>query len=163
MQSGAEQKQTRTIMGRYNDMRPIGGYSKHPAPNIEREAKKAKRSVRLMRPGQIHSDLGLRREINLRYNTLYKPRYGWEYPAYTRFMGVSASDYPQNYPLMYGYGPRSDHYYYGLTPKDVVLARNLLQFFVLIFRFQEACDRNNRIPNIRTCGDQGCIGESKVY
>eukprot|EP00158_Paraphelidium_tribonemae_P009744 Partr_v1_DN28947_c0_g1_i1_m24981 putative Conserved hypothetical protein len=63
-----------------------------------------------------------RNEAQYRKHYLTHPRYGWQHPAYMRFLGPA--QYPPDFSMVYGSGPRADHYYPGLTPKDVVLAKS---------------------------------------
>ncbi|KAI3653612.1 hypothetical protein MP228_001559 [Amoeboaphelidium protococcarum] len=48
--------------------------------------------------------------------------YPFMMPYYASKLGMAPQAYPSNFVQTYGIGPYSDHYYYGFTPKDVLLS-----------------------------------------
>jgi hypothetical protein len=71
-------------------------------------------------PGKsaIVSETLSRREIKVSNG-----KYKFNHPVYTKYLGLK---YPKKYNQIYGKGPRQDHYYYGLTPKDIILSNPLV-------------------------------------
>jgi hypothetical protein len=61
--------------------------------------------MRIIEPSQRRftrtEQVAFQEQMAGRYRTLYYPRYGWEYPAYTKFEGMGQQAYPHNYGLMY--------------------------------------------------------------
>lgn len=87
-------------------------------------------SIRILEPKRdqfedYSSSVAFKKEIEARKLAMSKSRLSsvrWNYPAYTDFMPKTAKAYPPDFDMVYGIGNRPDHYYPGLTPKDVLLA-----------------------------------------
>ena len=121
-------------MGKQWAQRPPPGY---PTVNKAAVAAQTERetSVRFIEPRRrarrsLASQVALKHEIEAREQALIRPpisRYLWSYPAYVDHMPSGPMAYPPGFTQIYGVGPRPDHYYPGMTPKDVLLAMGAQQ------------------------------------
>lgn len=64
-----------------------------------------------------------RRQMERRQYEMTHPRVRYQQPVYVGTEYAQAQPRAEQYLDYYGHGPRPDHYYPGLTPRDVLLAR----------------------------------------